>query len=166
MFGRRGGSLWPLLACFVVLLAVQESHGTHLTGRFNPGKEFFKFLIKFGFQKTERTSLRDTYGYIYGNITATGPMPVNLTFAVLDGGRFMDYYGNHTIPNREIACQRMFSQLSSLAYSSECNQDAKGDYFRQVPCPRGALCPDEDSPANVVHGNQFTYVISDLYQPR
>lgn len=161
----RGASRW-LLALVLLLLYSYECSGTHVTGRFNPGTEFFKFLIKFGFQKTERTSLRDTYGYIYGNITATGPLPVNLTFAVLDSQRFMEYYGNHTIPNRDIACQRMFSQLNSLAYSSQCNPEAKGDYFRSVPCPEGALCPDEDSPANVVHGNQFTYVISDLFQPR
>lgn len=160
-FRRRG---W--LAILLVLTLSQCGNGTHVTGRFNPGREFFKFLVKFGFQKTERTSVRDTYGYIYGNITATGPMPVNLTFAVLDGNRFMDYYGNHTIPNRDLACQRMFARLNSLAYSSECNQDAKGDYLRKVPCPVGGLCPDEDSPANVVHGNQFTYVISDLFQPR
>lgn len=162
---RRGGSgRFPVL--LLVLLLGCGCYGTHVTGRFNPEREFFKFLIKFGFQKTEVTSLRDTYGYIYGNITATGPLPVNLTLAVLDGSRFMDYYGNHSIPNRDIACQRMFSHLNSLAYSDECNPKAKGDYFRQVPCPKGALCPDEDTPANVVHGNQFTYVISNLFQPR
>lgn len=152
-----------ILALF--LTTASPCHGTHISGRFNPGQEFFKFLIKFGFQKTERTSLRDTYGYIYGNITATGPLPVNLTFAVLDGSRFMDYYGNHTIPNRDIACQRMFAHLNTLAYS-QCNLEAKGDYFRQVPCPKGKLCVDEDTPGNVVHGNQFTYVISGLFQPR
>lgn len=158
-----------LRRCLVVLVLVTTfsmCSSTHITGRFNPGREFFKFLVKFGFQKTERNSLRDTYGYIYGNITATGYLPVNLTFAVLDGNRFLDFYGNHTIPNREIACQRMFSQLDSLAYSSDCNPEAKGDYLRQVPCPVGALCPDEDTPANVVHGSQFTYVISDLFQAR
>lgn len=154
------------LVLVLALASTRNCDATHVTGRFNPGREFFKFLIKFGVQKTERTSQRDTYGYVYGNITATGPLPVNLTFAVLDGSRFMDYYGNHTIPNRDIACQRMFAHMNSLAFSPECNREAKGDYFRQVPCPRGALCPDEDSPANVVHGSQFTFVISGPFQPR
>lgn len=164
MFGR--GITSALLVLALVLTFSGRCSATHLTGRFNPGREFFKFLIKFGFQKTERSSSRDTYGYMYGNITATGPMPVNLTFAVLDGNRFLNYYGNHSIPNREIACQKMFAELNSLSYSSECNSEAKGDYLRQVPCPVGELCPDEDNPLNVVHGNQFTYVISNLFQPR
>ena len=161
----RGGMV--LVLALVLVSGISECSGTRLQGRFNPGQEFFKFLIKFGFQKTERTSLRDSYGYIYGNITSTGPpLPVNLTFAVLDTGRFMSYYRNHTLANKDLACQMMFSQLNSMAYSSECNPEAKGDFLRQVPCPKGALCPDEDTPANVVPGNQFTYVISDLYQPR
>lgn len=155
------------------LLAVLIYHpcpcaGTHVHGTFNPGREFFKFVLKFGFQKSERLSLRDTYGYIYGNVTAKGALPDNafVTLAVLDRGRFLDYYGNRTIANRDVACEKMFSRLNSMAYSSPCNPEAKGDYLRRVPCPRGALCPDEDNPGNVVHGNQFTYVISDLNQAR
>lgn len=154
-----------LLLALCVLISVPGGSGIRVKGRYNPGEDFFKFLVKFGFQKSERTSLRDTYGYIYGNITATGALPVNLTLAVLDGNRFLDFYSNH-FENRELACQRGFSQLNSVAYSSECNPEGKGDYLRQVPCPKGALCPDEDNPVNVIAGSQFTYVISDLFQPR
>lgn len=39
-------------------------------------------------------------------------------------------------------------------------------FFRRVPCPKGKLCPDENLPWNVVKGNQFTYIIQDIFQPR
>lgn len=159
------------LTIILALLALATSPclGTHLRGKFNPGREFFKFVTKFGFQKSESLALRDTYGYIYGNVTTAGgawPENAYLTMAVLDRGRFIDYYGNRTIANRDYACHRMFSRLNTLAFSSSCNPEAKGDYLRRIPCPKGGLCPDEDNPGNVVHGNQFTYVISDLFQAR
>ena len=40
-----------------------------LSGTINPGKVFFSFLAKFGFQKTEILNKDATQGYIYGNIT-------------------------------------------------------------------------------------------------
>uniref|UniRef100_A0A7G3AL11 GPR180/TMEM145 transmembrane domain-containing protein n=2 Tax=Lutzomyia longipalpis TaxID=7200 RepID=A0A7G3AL11_LUTLO len=152
----------------ILLQILWVSNATHLTGTFDPSKDFFKFLIKFGFQKTERHSQRDSYGYIYGNITAKDSyFPVNLTLAVLDKYTFLDgFYGNRTLQDREAACQRMFGTLDRIAYNAQCNPHAKVDYLRQIPCRRGQLCWDEDSPSNVVSGSQFTYVISDLMQPR
>ena len=43
-----------------------------LSGTINPGKVFFSFLAKFGFQKTEILNKDATQGYIYGNITYHG----------------------------------------------------------------------------------------------
>uniref|UniRef100_A0A6B2E761 Putative conserved secreted protein n=1 Tax=Phlebotomus kandelakii TaxID=1109342 RepID=A0A6B2E761_9DIPT len=158
--------LWGM----VFLLLVHHiliANATHLTGSFDPSRDIFKFLIKFGFQKTERHSQRDSYGYIYGNITAKENYPVNLTLAVLDKYTFLEgFYGNRTLLDREAACQRMFTTLDKIAYSPECNSRAKVDYLRQIPCTKGRLCWDEDTPGNVVAGSQFTYVISDLIQPR
>ncbi|GAB0090797.1 hypothetical protein DMENIID0001_055600 [Sergentomyia squamirostris] len=154
---------------WLILNVIFQVNATHLTGSFEPSRDFFKFLIKFGFQKTERHSPRDSFGYIYGNITTRHDtnLPVNLTLAVLDRMTFLEgFYGNRSLMDRELACQRMFSSLDRIAYSSECNSHAKADYLRQIPCRRNQLCWDEDTPANVVSGSQFTFVISDLIQPR
>ncbi|KAJ6647551.1 Transmembrane protein, partial [Pseudolycoriella hygida] len=128
--------------------------------------EFFKFIVKFGFQKTERHSQRDSFGYIFGNITSKDSFPVPITFAVLDKYSFLEYYGNRTILNKDVACRRMFERLDKFAFDKTCNPQAKVDFLRKVPCDKGKLCIDEDSANNVVLGSQFTYVISDLMQPR
>ena len=47
--------------------------GLHLTGKFDPSKDFFLFLAKFGFQKTDIVNKMDSHGYIYGNITQVQP---------------------------------------------------------------------------------------------
>ena len=158
-----------IAVCFVLwsLCGVNQCSGSHLLGHFNPEHEFFRFVAKFGFQKTDRHSQRATFGYIYGNITSSSNnLPVNVTLAVLDKRFFEDFYGNRTIMNREIACQKMFAPLDRIAYHSQCNPQAKADYLRQIPCQKGKLCPDEDAPSNVIRGNQLTYVISDLTEPR
>lgn len=71
-----------------------------------------------------------------------------------------------SISNRHLACQRMFTRLSATAFDKKCNPHAKGEYLRRVPCQPGALCVDEDLPSNVIFGNQFTYVISNLNRPQ
>lgn len=60
----------------------------------------------------------------------------------------------------------MFARLQATAFDAKCNPSAKGEYLRKVPCKKGDLCIDEDLPSNVISGNQFTYVISNLNQPR
>lgn len=162
-----------ILYTYIILLCIQlinyhYTSATHISGNFDPANEFFKFIVKFGFQKTERHSQRDSFGYIYGNITSrqNNNYPVPITFAVLDKYSFLEYYGNRSIYDKEVACQRMFERLDWLVYDSSCNKKAKADYLRKIPCENGKLCQDEDSPANVVPQNQFTYVISDLLQPR
>lgn len=154
--------IFSILLCTNLIIVC---NGAHVTGTFHPN-EFFKFIIKFGFQKTELHSQRDSFGYIYGNITSKSSYPMPITFAVLDKYNFLEYYGNRTIYNKDLACQRMFGRLNRLAYDKTCNRNAKGDYLRQVPCPHGQLCDDEDAPTNVVPNNQFTYAIRDFIQPR
>lgn len=60
----------------------------------------------------------------------------------------------------------MFSRLNATAFDAKCNPDGKGDYLRRVPCRRKGICLDEDSPSNVITQSQFTFVISNLNQPR
>ncbi|XP_037941474.1 uncharacterized protein LOC119674408, partial [Teleopsis dalmanni] len=160
---------WSWLLVFYWLLAFQQlwcvSDGTHVQGVFNT-QEFFKFIVKFGFQKAEAHSQRESFGYIYGNITSKDSFATPVTLVVLDKATFVDFYSNRTYYNRESACQHMFRRVQILAYDSACNTHAKRDFLRRVPCPQGELCVDEDAPGNVVPGNQFTYVISEVQQPR
>lgn len=156
-----------LLLILVFFQLILFNSSAHINGKFHMN-EFFKFIVKFGFQKTERHSQKDSYGYIYGNITSKDSFPdnVKITFAVLDKYSFLEYYGNRSILNKDVACRRMFERLDNFAYDQTCNLQAKVDYLRKVPCDKGKLCADEDSPGNVVPNSQFTYVISDLMQPR
>jgi Rhodopsin-like GPCR transmembrane domain len=91
---------------------------------------------------------------------------VPLTLVVLDKFNFLDFYSNRTVANKEEACQKMFDKLQRSAYDTSCNVHGRGDYLRKIPCPKGQLCVDEDEPKNTVPGSQFTYIISDLVQPR
>lgn len=140
---------------------------THLQGTFET-PNFFKFLVKFGFQKAETHRPRDSFGYIYGNITSFQTFQQPITLAVLDRSTFIDFYSNRSasIYDRELACKRMFQRVQQLAYDPDCNPHGKRDFLRRVPCPYGHLCLDEDTPSNVVNGNQFTFVISEVSQPR
>ena len=60
-----------LLFAIVLTLSVfsSSSNALHIQGTFNPKEEFFHFLAKFGFQKTELRRRDDSQGFIYGNIT-------------------------------------------------------------------------------------------------
>ncbi|KAJ8679143.1 hypothetical protein QAD02_014930 [Eretmocerus hayati] len=153
-----------LLLLVPLLLLINSSGSTHISGSFNT-KDFFKFLIKFGFQRTDPHGQRESYGYIFGNITSKTDFTQNITLAVLDRGYFLDYYGNRSIRDRKRACAVMFKTVNKTSYDLKCNDEGK-DYLRRVPCPRGKLCPDENLPQNVISGYQFTYTIKDIYQPR
>lgn len=164
MFGARG-QRFSALRCLIFVNMIALLNATHLVGTFRTN-DFFKIIAKFGFQKTERHSQRDSYGYIYGNITSKQQFPVPVTFAVLDKFNFLPYYGNRTVHNRDLACQRMFSMVDQFAYDRKCHVDNTDDFLRRIPCKRGDLCSDENQPMNVIAGNQLTYMISDLNQPR
>ena len=135
----------------------------HVTGTWNT-REYFRFLIKFGFQKTEVHQEND--GYIYGNITMTGSLSKKATLAVLDRGYFLEYYGNRTVANKSKACILMFDKISSTAYDSACNDAGEVDFLRKIPCSKGQYCEDEDKPSNVVPNYQFTFRIREIRQPR
>lgn len=137
---------------------------THIKGEFSTD-EFFKFLVKFGFQKTDIHYQKETYGYIFGNITSKQQLKYPITFAVLDRRHFIHYYKSRDIPDKELGCQVMFQNLNSSAYHPKCNAYGQ-DLFRRIPCPKGELCVDEDTPWNVIKKNQFTYVIQNTGQPR
>lgn len=149
-----------LVSCLVL------SDCTHLKGTFRTD-EFFKFLIKFGFQKTDRHQPDLTHGYIFGNITSNSRFPVPVTLAVLDRYHFLEFYKNShsdNVFNKDQICKQMFRRLNFTAYDSKCSPKGK-DYLRRIPCPKGKLCIDETDPYNVVKHNQFTYVVQDFKQP-
>lgn len=162
---KSSSSTSSVLQLLILFNLIFLQNAIHITGTFRTN-EFFKLLAKFGFQKTERHSQRDSYGYIYGNITSKENFPVPITFAVLDKYSFLPYYGNRTLYHRDKACQRMFSTIDQFAFDSKCSPKNKMDFLRRIPCKHGELCSDEDNKTNVINGNQFTYVISDLNQPR
>ncbi|XP_066260308.1 transmembrane protein 145 isoform X1 [Euwallacea similis] len=147
------------LILFLFVECIDVLQGTHLKGSFNT-KDFFKFLIKFGFQKTDRHSPDISHGYIFGNITSKHNFSVPVTFAVLDRWHFIDYYKNQILYNKDEACKGMFSTLKKRAYDPYCNNGGK-DYLRKIPCAKGQLCEDE-AKSNVVKNHQFTYVIQDF----
>nr|CAG4651714.1 EOG090X03T7 [Triops cancriformis] len=137
----------------------------HLKGTFQT-TEFFEVLTKFGFQKTNLKNRQESQGYIYGNITTSKNFTHPITFAVLDRGYFLEYYGNSTVIDRQKACSSMFHKVSTVAFDGACFDDGQEDFLRKVPCQVGKICPDEDRPESVVRGYQFTYAIQDLNQAR
>lgn len=137
----------------------------HLKGTFNTG-DFFVFLAKFGFQKTDEHDLKNTLGYIYGNITCQDYNTVKhkATFVVVDRQYFLEYYRKRT--KGEFACSAMFEKIDTVAYDRNCKVNGTVDYLRSVPCPIGELCEEEDTPERVVNGHQFTYAVQDNNQAR
>lgn len=116
----------------LMLLLLKDVSSTHISGSFQT-KDFFKFLIKFGFQKTDPNREKETYGYIFGNITSKKNFSQNITLAVLDRGCFLEYYGNRTIVNKDIACAMMFKTLNQTSYDQKCN-DEGNDLLRYYLC--------------------------------
>lgn len=148
----------------VIQLFLLKVTAIHINGDFQTD-DFFKFLVKFGFQKTDLHSPKESYGYIFGNITSNNHFEVPITFAVLDRAHFLEYYSNRNIKDKEYACKQMFNNLNNTAFHPKCNVHGQ-DFLRRVPCPKGKLCKDEDRPSNVIKGNQFTYAIQNSAQPR
>lgn len=76
------------------LSLLSSSFAVTIEGQFD-SKDFYLFLNKFGFIKTEKTSeSKASFGYIFGNITTSDDYPANLTLAVLDRHHFLEFYGN------------------------------------------------------------------------
>ena len=132
-----------LLRICTILLASKVTICLRVSGTFDLADDFFQFVAKFGFQKTDPQNIAQTQGFIYGNITYdnTGivtsdfyhilsqsfekasrlpppfPEPYNtsqsVTLAVLDRGYFLSFYGNRTVFDKGKACQQMFKKISS-----------------------------------------------------
>nr|XP_037274267.1 LOW QUALITY PROTEIN: integral membrane protein GPR180-like [Rhipicephalus microplus] len=163
-----------LRAVFVLLAATAWSaQCLHLRGTFRTG-QFFTFLAKFGFKKTDRHDHENTLGYIYGNVTATSAAKGDLThrgtLVVADRDNFLAFYGNRTQGYADASsssvCDLMFAAINRVAFDSNCNPNGTQDFLRNVPCAAGKLCEDEDKPSRVVAGHQFTYTVRDLHQAR
>lgn len=121
-----------LLVCIAscVFSWINHAETTHISGTFNT-KEFFRFLIKFGFQKTDRHRQKDSYGYIFGNVTSKTNFFAPITLAVLDRGHFVEYYGNRTLEDKSTACTLMFNTLNQSSYDVHCNEEGQ-DFLRYV----------------------------------
>ena len=157
-----------LLICFIFLILLKFDlyvNALHLTGKWKAG-DFYLFLAKFGFQKTDPGMLDDTQGFIYGNITSDSQFNNFYTLVVADSEYFIELHRNSSIQSKAIACSRMFNKIDTIAFDATCNPKGPEDFIRRVPCPGGKLCIDEDTPANVLPGYQFTYKIQDNAQPR
>ncbi|XP_015912059.1 transmembrane protein 145 [Parasteatoda tepidariorum] len=142
----------------------------HLTGQFNTN-EFFKFLTKFGFQKTIYHDHLNTLGFIYGNITAPTyaiDERHKATFVVVDRQFFLEYYKDRSLykSDPDGVCNAMFKKIDTVAFDKNCKENGTDDLLRSVPCPRNELCEDEDAPQRVVNGHQFTYAVLDKKQAR
>ncbi|XP_075212644.1 integral membrane protein GPR180 isoform X2 [Lycorma delicatula] len=158
---KRAFNLFSLVLVSIVLLC--EVNCSHVTGTWNT-KEFFKFLIKFGVQKTDLHYQKETLGYIFGNISMRTNFSHPGTFSVLDRSYFLEYYGNRSIINKEKACKNMFRKISTVAIDVPCRNESQ-DFLRKVPCEKNKLCL-EDRHKNVVNGYQFTINVTDLKEPR
>ena len=137
----------------------------HLQGTWKSG-DFYKFLAKFGFQKTSEHDKLNTQGYIYGNISTKENFTTDMTLVVVDSEYFLQFYGNRSVQPRANACPAMFGKIEKIAWDYSCNPTGREDFLRRVPCPQGKRCVDEDNADRVVHGYQFTYAVQDINQPR
>ncbi|XP_023223794.1 transmembrane protein 145 [Centruroides vittatus] len=156
------------LYLFLFIVQLYPILGLHLNGNFHTD-QFFRFLAKFGFQKTDIHDRINTLGFIYGNITTEIQNASNIhkaTFVVVDREYFLEFYQKRNLPNKSIACRDMFRKIDTIAYDSYCNEDGTQDFLRKVPCPTNKLCDDEDTPERVVSGYQFTYAVQDNNQAR
>lgn len=154
--------IWTL----IVLIRFNVLQCLHLKGTWNTSEEFFHFLVRFGFQRTNQHDRTNTEGHIFGNITSNTNITQSLTFVVVDKTYFSEYYGNRTRNLKDDACKAMFAKIDSIAYDAHCHQYNTEDFLRRIPCPKDQHCVDEDQPQFLVPGYQFTYGVLDIYQPR
>ena len=127
-----------------IFIIVQVISGVHIKGTFN-SDDFFLFLDKFGFQKTDIRNTIGTQGFIFGNVTSKSEDDNEvITLAVLDRGYFLEYYGNRSLIDKDSACRRMFDKVSTAAYDVDCYDDGEQDFLRSVPCPKGSICKEDD----------------------
>ena len=117
-----------ILIVYIVLFHY-KSNCLHLVGEWNT-RDFYKFLVKFGFQKTDNNDEK-TQGYIYGNITIDGLEPnTEVSLVVLDSEYFLEFLKNRLIPPKTEACLKMFAKIKDLIWDKTCNVQGKEDFIR------------------------------------
>lgn len=137
----------------------------HVSGQWH-ASEFFNFLGKFGFEKTNDQDLSGTLGYIYGNVTSQQNITGQMALVVLDSEYFTEFFGNRLL-QRASACSAMFEKINEIMWDEGCNWEGYEDFLRRIPCRVNELCNDEmKDPHNVIDGYQFTYSVRDTNQPR
>jgi hypothetical protein len=79
----------------LVFSLLSLSEAVKIEGSFKT-KDFYRFVSKFGFIKTEKHQQKTSFGYIYGNVSSDESFPkdVAITLAVLDRHHFLEFYGN------------------------------------------------------------------------
>lgn len=152
------------VSSFAFALFISRATCLHLTGTWRTS-DFFLFLSRFGFQKTDPGMLDDTQGFIYGNITSHAKINSYFNLVLVDSEYFMEYYGNSSLINTA-GCKKMFDKIDTIAFDSSCQKYRTQDFLRKIPCPTGKLCIDEDNPKNLQSGFQFTYKVQNIAQPR
>ena len=103
----------------------------HLQGTWK-SKDFFKFLAKFGFQKTSEHDKLNTQGYIYGNISTRENISSEMTLVVVDSEYFLQFYGNRSVQPRTNACPAMFGKIEKIAWDYTCKPDGREDFLRKI----------------------------------
>nr|QVK45727.1 G protein-coupled receptor [Proales similis] len=164
-----------LIVVIVFLTQLARLRAVHLRGTFDT-RHFFKFLTRFGSQKTDLHNRASTRSYIYGNVTL---LAVNekasrrqidhdhsIMLVVTDLNYFREFYSQRRVSPRSTACSLMFKTIESVAFYFNCNENGAQDFIRRVPCPVGSICIDEDYQENVIKGHQFTFKIDDPNQAR
>lgn len=149
--------------CFILFLKILNVRCVHVKGTWKT-EDFFLFLVKFGFQKTD---LHNPYssGYIYGNMTTDANLKSNktATFVVLDNENFNDYYHHRLYKDKSKVCQLMFTKL----LVGKCaHGDNKVNFITEVPCKKDKMCANPGSPDDFIHGSQFSYQVKDYQQPK
>lgn len=95
---------------------ILESTSLHRIGIWDSQKEFFHFVAKFGFQKTNQHEIEKSEGYIFGNITnLLNNTSINNnnygTLALLPYQYFVPFYKNRSkflFENADKTCEIMF----------------------------------------------------------
>ncbi|KAK8400591.1 hypothetical protein O3P69_003335 [Scylla paramamosain] len=151
----------------ILVYIITSSYGVHISGEWRTEDNFFRFLAKFGFQKTSPGERVLTEGYIFGNVTGDNGSGVG-TLALLPRQFFLDLYKyrRRAASDPNLACRLMFQEVQKEAYDAHCHDSGPEDFLRRVPCPKNQLCPDEDNPTHVVSGTQLTYAVQDINSPR
>lgn len=118
-----------LIFFVIIFLNSDQILGLHLVGEWNT-TDFYKFLVKFGFQKTDIHD-KKTQGYIYGNVTVEGVEDTTeVSLVVLDSEYFLEFLNNRLIRQKAKACVEMFAKIKHLIWDSKCNSNGKEDFIR------------------------------------